>query len=159
MRTFQLILPLMLVASPALAQIPPTSPAPVRPAPPQAMPETIAIPPELTDPAMADRLGGMMQALSKAFLNLPVGEIEAAAEGRPATRADRGRTIREIGRREDPNFERNLDRDLAASRTTMRASMKAFATALPAVMKGLTDAGRALEQATANLPSPNYPRR
>jgi len=150
MRAFQFILPLMLVASPALAQ---TQPAPA--APPQA----VAIPPELTDPAMADRLGGMMQALSKAFLNLPVGEIEAAAEGRPATRADRGRTLGDLGRREDPNFERNLDRDLAMSRATVQATMKAFATALPAMMKGLTEAGRAIEQATANLPSPTYPKR
>jgi len=148
MRAFQFVLPLALVASPALAQ--------TRPAPP---PETIAIPPELTDPAMADRLGGMMQALSKAFLNLPVGEIAAAAEGRPPTQAERRQTIRDVGRKQDPNFERNLDRDLAASRVTMQAGMKAFATALPAIMKGLTEAARAIEQATANLPSPVYPKR
>jgi hypothetical protein len=149
MHAFQLILPLMLVASPALAQ----PPAPAAP------PETIVVPPELTDPAMADKLGAMMQGLSKAFLNLPVGEVEAAVEGRPATRADRGRTIRELGRREDPYFERDLDRQLADSRAVMQASMKAFATALPAMIKGLTDAGRELEKATANLPSPNYPKR
>jgi len=152
MRAFPFILPLMLVASPALAQ---AKPAPA----PSAPPEAIVVPPELTDPAMADRLGAMMQSLSKAFLNLPVGEIEAAAEGRPVTRADRGRTIRELGRREDPNFERNLDRQLADSRAVMQASMKAFATALPAMIKGLTEAGRELEKATANLPSPNYPKR
>ena len=149
MRAFQLILPLALVASPALAQ----------PAAPAAPPETMAVPPQLTDPAMAEQLGGMMQAMSKAILNLPVGEIQAAAEGRPVTRADRGRTLGDLSRRDDPNFERNLDRDLAMSRATVQASMKAFSTALPAVMKGLNDAGRAIEQATANLPSPNYPKR
>jgi hypothetical protein len=148
MRAFQLILPLALVAGPALAQTQPTPP-----------PETITVPPELTDPAMADRLGGMMQAMSKAILNLPVGEIEAAAEGRPVTRADRGRTLGELGRRDDPNFERNLDRQLAMSRVTMQASMKAFSTALPAITKSLAEARRAIEQATANLPSPNYPKR
>jgi hypothetical protein len=149
MRAFQFILPLVLVASPALAQ----------PAAPPGRPETIVVPPELTDPAMADRLGAMMQGLSKAFLNLPVGEVEAAVEGRPATRADRKLTIRDVGRREDPNFERNLDRQLADSRVLVQASMKAFATALPAMIKGLSDAGRELEKATANLPSPNYPKR
>lgn len=148
MRAFQLILPLALVASPALAE---TKPTPLT--------ETIVVPPELTDPAMADRLGGMMQALSKAFLNLPVGEIAAAAEGRPPTQADRRQTIRDLGRKQDPNFERNLDRDLAASRVAMQETMKAFATALPAMMKGLAEAGRAIEQATANLPSPVYPKR
>ena len=36
--------------------------------------------------------------------------------------------------------------------------MKALAAALPAMMKGLSEAGRELEKATANLPSPNYPK-
>ncbi|WP_309662660.1 hypothetical protein [Sphingomonas sp.] len=148
MRAFQLILPLALMASPALAQTRPTPP-----------PETITVPPELTDPAMADRLGGMMQALSKAFLNLPVGEIEAAAEGRPATRADRNRTIGDLGRQHDPNFEQHLDRDIEASRGAVQASMKAFTAALPAVTRSIAEARRAIEQATANLPSPVYPRR
>lgn len=148
MRAFQLILPLALVASPALAQPRPAAP-----------PETMAFPPELSDPAMADRLGGMMQALSRAFLNLPVGEIEAAAEGRPVTRADRGRTLGDLGRRDDPDFERNLSRDIAASRSTVQASMKAFTAALPAVNRSIAEARRAVEQVTANLPSPVYPRR
>ena len=150
MRAFQLIVPLALVASPALAQ--------TKPAPATAAPETITIPRELTDPAMADRLARMMQAMSKAFLEIPVGEIEAAAEGRPATRADRRRTVRQIGRAEDPNFERDLQRQIANSKPMIEASMKALAAALPAMMKGLSEAGRELEKATANLPSPNYPK-
>lgn len=150
MRAFQLIVPLALVASPALAQ--------AKPAPATAAPETITIPRELTDPAMADRLARMMQAMSKAFLEMPVGEIEAAAEGRPATRADRRRTVRQIGRAEDPNFERDLQRQIANSKPMIEASMKALAAALPAMMKGLSEAGRELEKATANLPSPNYPK-
>lgn len=150
MRAFQLIVPLALVASPALAQ--------TKPAPATAAPETITIPRELTDPAMADRLARMMQAMSKAFLEMPVGEIEAAAEGRPATRADRRRTVRQIGRAEDPNFERDLQRQIANSKPMIEASMKALAAALPAMMKGLSEAGRELEKATANLPSPNYPK-
>lgn len=153
MRAFRFILPLALVASPALAQAP--KPAST----PETIPETIAVPRELTDPAVADRLAGMMQALSNAFLNLPVGEIEAAAEGRPVSQADHSRTIRDMGRKDDPNFDRNFDRRLAESRVTLRASLTALATALPAMIKGLTDAGRALEKATANLPNPTYPKR
>ena len=152
MRACLMVLPLMLAASPALAQAK-SAPAPA------PVPEANVVPPELTDPATAERLGAMVQALSKAVLNLPVGEIQAAAEGRPVTRADRGRTVRELGRAEDPNFERNLERQLADSDALMRASMKAFTAALPAMIKGLSDAGRELEKATANLPSPNYPKR
>src|SRR5688572_18931648 len=153
MRAFPLILPLALAASPAMAQ---TTPAPAT-AP--VAPQTITVPPALTDPAMAEKLARMMQAMSKAFLELPVGEIEAAAEGRPATRADRRRTVRQLGRAEDPNFERNLQRDIANAKPMIEASMKAMAAALPAMMKGLSEAGRELEKATANLPSPIYPKR
>ncbi len=148
MRICLLIAPLVLMATPSLAQ----APAPAAP------PEAITVPPELTDPATAEKLTRMMQAMSKAFLNLPVGELEAAAEGRPATRADRRRTIRDIGRLEDPNFERKFERSLADSRVGIQASMRAFAAALPAMSKAMSEVARELERATANLPSPNYPK-
>ena len=157
MRAFHLIAPFALLASPAVAQtsqpVTQTSPAP------RATPQTPTIPPALTDPATADRLARMMQAMSKAFLELPVGEIEAAAAGRPATRADRRRTVRQAGRAQDPNFERNFQRDIANSKPMIESSMKALAAALPGMMKGLSEAGRELEKGTANLPSPNYPKK
>ena len=106
MRISLLVLPLAMMASPALGQAKPAPPAPA---------ETIVVPRELGDPATAQKLTRMMQSLSQAFLNMPVGEIEAAAQGRPVTQADRGRTLREVGRRDDPSFEQNLQRDLAAS--------------------------------------------
>ena len=150
MRALHLIVPLALMASPSLAQTA---------TPPAKSPEAATIPPALTDPAMADKLARMMQAMSKAFLNLPVGEIEAAAEGRPATRADRRRTVRESGRADDPNFERDFQRDVANSKPMIEAGMKALAAAMPAMIKGMSEAGRELEKATANMPAPNYPKR
>ncbi|MBA2466571.1 MAG: hypothetical protein H0V46_03085 [Sphingomonas sp.] len=150
MRIFLMALPVALMATPVLAQTTPAPPAPAAGA---------AVQQALTDPATADKLARMMQALSQAFLNLPVGEIEAAAAGRAVTPADKGRTVREVGRRDNPKFEQDLQRDLAASGPMMQASMKALATALPAMMKGMSDARRELEKAAANMPSPNYPRK
>ena len=74
---------LLLASSAALAAPPPPQPQ-------------IVIPPEMTDPQFIHRLMGMTDALSKAFLELRVGEIQAAAEGRPATPADRNRAVGEI---------------------------------------------------------------
>ena len=145
MRIGLMILPLALIAGPALAQ---TTPAPAE-----------SVTQALTDPATADKLARMMQALSKAFLDLPVGELEAAAEGRAVTAADRNRTLREAGRRDNPDFERELQAELAGSRATLQASMKALAAAMPAMMKGLSEAGRELEKAAENMPRPNYPNR
>ena len=150
MRIGLLVLPLALSASPALGQAAPTTAAPA---------DTAAVTHALNDPATADKLARMMQALSQAFLNLPVGEVEAAAEGRAVTPADRNRTLREVGRRDNPTFEQDLQRELAASRGTMQASMKAMAAALPSMMKGMTDAARELEKAAENMPRPVEPKR
>jgi hypothetical protein len=116
-----------------------------------------AIPPELSDPAMADKLGNVMQSLSNAFLNLPVGEVQAALEGRPATPADKQTTVRDLGRRDDPDFDRHFQQQIAGSRETMRAGMTAMKTALPAIMKGVNEARAEMEKALANMPSPTYP--
>ena len=136
MRITTLILPLALVASPALA-------APVQ------------VPPQLSDPALANRLTDMMHAMSSALLNLPVGEIQAAAEGRTPTPADRARTVRS----ETGLDEAELGRQIGGSRVAMQQGMKAMADALPKIAGALDDARRQMETATANMPRPDYPNR
>ena len=138
MRYTLIALPLALLAAPALAQ-----PAP------QSRP--IKIPPELTDPRMSERIVGMTEALSRAMLDLPIGEIQAAAEGRAATAADRRRTIRDL----EPNAERKI----AESGPRIRAAMQAFSAALPAITEALSEAADKIERATANMPQPGYPNR
>ena len=140
---FAIALAAALIATPAVAQQAPSVPQ---------------VPKELTDPAMADKLARMMQVLSRSFLDLPVGELEAAAEGREPTAADRARTMRSEGRKDDPNFDRNFQQQMANSKPMIESAMKAMAAALPAMLEGLSKAGQELEKATANMPSPNYPK-
>jgi hypothetical protein len=123
---------------------------PRRPAPPP-----VELPPEIVDGRMIDQLGNMMGALSKAFLNLPVGELEAAVENRPATRADRQRTVRSV----TGMSERELDADIEQSKGAVKAGGQAMARALPVIVEALNEAGESIERATANLPQPGYPRR
>jgi hypothetical protein len=154
MRTKLILVPLLLCSGPAFAQ----AAAPV--APPRPAPDAgEQMQRVLNDPVMADRLANMMQALSKSFLNLPAGEIQAAAEGRKPTRAERRMTVRDMGRQGDPNFERDFERQIANSKPMIQQSMRALSQALPAMMKGMEDAGKALERAAANLPDPTYPKR
>jgi hypothetical protein len=141
MRTNLILMPLLLAASPALAQ-----PAP-------------QLPPELTDPATADKLAGAMQALSQAFLNVRIGEVKAALDGRPATAAERNMTVRDMARRDDPDFDRHMQQRMAKVAPMMRQSMNALNTALPEMMRSLHDAQKSLERAVANMPDPTYPRR
>lgn len=142
MRQYLLAIPLLFAALPAAAQ-----PAPQR--------EEIRIPPELTDPKLVDRLMEMNKALAKALLDVPVGEIEAAAQGRAPTEADRRRAVRDVARLS----ERDIERTIAEARPQVQAAMQAFARSLPAMTRALSEAANAVERAAANVPQPGYPRR
>jgi hypothetical protein len=141
MRAILLALPLTALASPSLAQ---QVPAP-----------NYQLPPEVTDMRWADRLTDTMVVMSKAFLNMPIGEVEAAVEGRDPTAADRRRTLRT----ETGLTERDVRQQMDATRPAMQAGMRAIQAALPSIMKGLTDAQHELERASANVPRPDYPKR
>ncbi|MGZ2412135.1 hypothetical protein ACUXST_001556 [Sphingomonas sp. F9_3S_D5_B_2] len=143
MRASILVLPLLLVAAPVRAQ-------PLPPLEPQSM----HIP-----PAAADRVADALDAVTDALLDLPVGRLQAAVEGRPPSPADRHVTVRDIERRNDPDFDRKLHRHIADARPLVRQSIRAVDDALPEMMHGLQQASRALERATANLPDPTYPKR
>lgn len=146
MRTSLAFAPLLLLtASPALAQ-------------PAASPPA-HIPPQLLDPRTADRLADTLQSLSKALLDLPVGEMQAAVEGREPTAAEKKLTVRDLGRRDDPNFDKNFRQQVAQARPAIAKGMKAMSAALPAIERAIDDASRALDRATANMPDPTYPKR
>ena len=139
MRALLIALPLMLAAMPAVAA-----------------PAERAIPPELSDPAIADSLTRALVPLSRALMNLPIGELEAAIEGRPATEADRRKRVRdEIG----PEGERELTEQMARAGPQMRAMQKALVASLPSIMASLEGVERELERAVANMPDPTYPKR
>ena len=141
MRAFLIALPLALAAAPAAA-----APDPDR-----------QLPPELSDPAIADKLSNMLGPLMKAMMDMPIGEMEAAIAGRDPTPADKSRRVRDaVG---GANAERKLQADLAATGPQMRAMQKALVASLPALLGALSGMEKELEKATANLPDPNYPKR
>jgi len=147
MRTTFLIVPLLLSAAPALAQAGPTQP------------ETNEVQRVLRDPATVDKLTNTMRAMSDAFLNPPAGVVEAAIDGRKATPAEKRMAVRDLARQDDPNFDRNFQRQIAQARPMIEHGMNALSTALPAMTQALQQAGKAIERAAANMPDPTYPKR
>lgn len=149
MRALFALIPLAIIAAPAAAAQP-------------ASDNDFQIPAELTDPAMAETLGKMFAALTRAVMDMPVGDVQAAVEGREPTAADKARTVRDLTGR-DANFERKVEQQVAQSVPRMQASMKAMAKSLPAMAKALEKAAdemeNSLDRATANLPQPGYPKR
>ena len=141
MRKNLLILPLLLCATPAVA----------RPLP--------QLPPELTDPRTAQKLANAMQALSQAFLNVRVGEVKAALEGREASPEERNMTVGDMARRDDPDFDRHMQQRVASIGPMVQQGVKTLNHTLPTIMHDLADAEKSLDRAVANLPDPTYPKR
>jgi hypothetical protein len=140
MRALLLALPLALAAVPAAAA-----------------PADQQIPPELSDPALADKLGRMMGSLTKVLMEMPIGELAASVQGREPTAADKSKRVRDaIG---GPGAEKLVEAQVAASGRQMQAMTKALVASLPAIMASLQGVERELERATANLPDPTYPKR
>lgn len=151
MRITHFLLPLSLCAAPALAQ----SVAPVA----QKDPKLIQIPPALADPATAEHLTDTIQSLSQALLDVRIGGVQAALEGREVTTSDRNMTVRDLARRDDPNFDRHLKERIAETRPQIEQGIAAINGAIPEINRSLVDAQRAIERAIANMPDPNYPKR
>lgn len=145
MRKILIVLPLFLMGSPAFAQ--------------EAPPPVVQLPRELTDPEAQMRLAARLQSISSALLSVRVGDLAAALEGREPTPAERDVTVGDVVRRNDPNFDRNVAREVATFGPRLQRSMQALSRTLPRVMRDVADAQRSFDRAVANLPDPNYPRR
>ena len=144
MRALPLLLPLLAAAAPASAQM----------APPPPAPQALVIP-----PAAADRVADALDAVTDALLDVKVGKLKAAIDGRPPAPGERQLTLRDVAGAKDPNFEANLHRTIAQARPLVRQGIRTVDETLPQVVQGVQQASRALERATANLPDPSYPQR
>lgn len=113
----------------------------------------------LNDPRNEKLMTSVMSAMSEALLDLPVGGIKAAAEGRAATPEEKGLTVRDVARRGDPNFEAKFRTGMAKSAPVLRQSMKALSASLPALAESFEELGRSMERLGANIPDPTYPKR
>jgi hypothetical protein len=145
MRKKLILLPLLLVsASPALAQDDSSS---------------FQLPRELTDPAAQMKLVGKLQALSSAVMNMRIGDVSAALEGREATPRERNMTVGDVVRRKDPNFDRDVAQAVATVGPKVQHTVQALNRTLPQVLRDVDRAQKSIERAVANLPDPNYPAR
>jgi hypothetical protein len=142
MRKILFVLPLILTATPATAQS-----------------GRLQVPPVAIDPATAAQLATAAQAMSDALLDLHVGTLKAAIDGRDPTPTERRMTVRDLARKKDPNFDRELNRKVATAGPELMRTIAAVNRAMPALQQALDEAQASVDRVTANLPDPTYPRR
>lgn len=144
MRKALILVPLLLGATPAIAQ---------------DSPKAISLPRELTDPESAMKLAAKLQAVSNAVLNIRVGDLGAALDGREARPSERNTTVGDLIRRKDPDFDRHVQEKVASVGPKVIRGMQTLQQTLPRVMHDVDDVQRSLQRAVANLPDPTYPAR
>jgi hypothetical protein len=97
--------------------------------------------------------------MSDAVLDLHVGTLKAAIDGRDPTPAERRMTVRDLARKQDSNFDRDMDRKVAAAGPELMRTIAAVNRAMPAVRQAIDEAQASIDRVAANLPDPTYPRR
>lgn len=145
MRKTLILLPLLLSATPAFAQ--------------DAPPPAVQLPRELTDPQAAMKLAVKLQGLSNALMNVKVGELTSALNGREPTPRERNLTVRDLVHQHDPNFEMHVQQKVATVGPKVMHAMQTLQRTLPRVMHDVNDAQKSLDRALSNLPDPTYPQR
>ena len=126
--------------------------------PARAAPDTSELEQALRDPATAERIDRSMKAMTDALLDLKVGELQAAVEGREATAADRALTVRELERRGGGDPEA-IRRQIRQAGPVIAKGMNALASTLPAMTGAMEEFEKALDKMVANMPDPTYPKR
>ena len=106
------------------------------------------LPPELTDPRLADRLAGRHAgAVARPCSTCQVGEVQAALEGREPTPAERNLTVRDSAGATTRISSANLRRQVAeAGPAIAQRHEGAQRRAARRSMKALDDAGRAIDR-------------
>jgi hypothetical protein len=127
-------------------------------APAAAAPDTAAIEQALRDPATAERVDRSLGALTDALLDLKVGGMKAALEGRKADSSEQGMTLRDLERSEGRDPEA-IRRQIREAGPALANGLNRLADAIPAMARALGDIEKAVDRAAANMPDPNYPKR
>ncbi len=113
-----------------------------------------SIPPAAEVEAMAPVIDGMTGAM----LDLDVGPIIDAADPYRRYSYRRGRTLRDIARRDDPYFDRRLRASIYGATADMARMMDAIAVAAPAMRRSLAQMEAGMARALRAPPPRHAPR-
>jgi hypothetical protein len=117
----------------------------------------VAAPAAAQPPRPSEQIQDYAPAIDRsadALLNLDLGPIlDAVDPYRPHHR----RTLRDMARRDDPDFERRMHATIYGTAATMGRAADAFAAAEPALRRAVTQFERDMEAAMAAPPPRRHP--
>ncbi|MGZ8310978.1 MAG: hypothetical protein ACXWUP_12105 [Allosphingosinicella sp.] len=144
----------LLIAAAAVACAGPALAQPEKPVDPMEEEIRHALPP----PGQIEAMAPVIDRSFGALMNLDVGPLLDAADpirrnpeyGRP------GRTLGELGRRDDPYFEQRMRSSIYGTTADMNRMISAFSAATPALVRSMRELERAMDQAMGGYGHSGY---
>lgn len=154
MRKFLIAAAAFAVAAPALAQ-PPAAQGPGNQGAataPLPDPRDEEMRRNLPDPAELKAMGEVAARAMEAMMDVPIGPLREAVEGRKLSRREREETIGDVARRDDPQFKERMRDQMAGATVAMGAMMEQMVTIAPVLRNTLEDVARRTEEAARQVP-------
>jgi hypothetical protein len=105
------------------------------------------LPPPVIHPGQVEAMGGAMDRLLGAVLNLPIGGIAAAVDPYNRERIPPGATVGDMARRDDPYAEQRLRAGIRGATRGVGAMSHALARMMPVLERSFEQVERELEAA------------
>jgi hypothetical protein len=149
MRKFLIAAAVLTVAAPAFAQQPASSAAAAT-APLDPRDEELRR--NLPDPAELKAMGEVAARAMEAMMDVPIGPLREAVEGRKLSRRERQETLGDVARRDDPEFKERMRDQMGVASVAMAALMEQMVTIAPVLRNTLEDVARRTEEAARQIP-------
>ncbi|HEX8214501.1 MAG TPA: hypothetical protein VF582_03405 [Allosphingosinicella sp.] len=158
MRKFLIAAAAFAIAAPAAAQQAPSAVGAQAPGSQAARPGPKLDPRDeelrrnLPDPAEMKAMGEVAARAMEAMMEVPIGPLREAVEGRKLSRRERQETIGDVARRDDPNFKERMRDQMGVASVAMAALMEQMVTIGPVLRSTLEDVARRTEEAARQVP-------
>jgi len=155
MRKFLIPAAALALAAPAVAQHQPASQAPVKPSAstaPLPDPRDEEMRRSMPDPAEVKAMGEVAARAMEAMMDVPIGPLREAVEGRKLSRREREETLGDVARRDDPNFKDRMRDQAQVATVAMGALMEQMVNIAPVLRNTLEDVVRRTEEAARQVP-------
>ena len=140
---FLLATTVLVMSAPAFAQAAPSA----------ATQKAEALAEKLNDPIMQAALAGGLQAMIQSVLDMRVDGVAKAIEpltGKPSTM--RGKTVRDLASRDDPNFDERINNGSRRAVAGAGAMAGGLAAAMPELESAMRKMGDAMERVRERMP-------
>jgi len=113
----------------------------------------------LPDPRELKELGETATRAVDALMNVPIGPLREAVEGRKLSPKERQETLGDHARKDDPYIRERMRDQMGVATVTLGVLAEQMAVMTPVLRRTLEEAQRRVEEAARGTPPRNYDRR